>query len=427
MTEQPAEPTISNDSRPMAPFFIVWSGQAISLLGSNLVQFALIWYLTATTGSATVLAIASLVGLAPQIVLGPFAGALVDRWNRKRVMIFADAGIAFATIILAVLFAFDVVAFWHVYILLFIRSLGGTLHYTAMSASTALMVPEKHLTRISGLNQTLYGGVTIIGPVLGAYLLEILPMQGILAIDVATAALAIAPLLFIPIPQPKKGEPTGEEAPANIGRDVVEGMRYVWKWPGLFGMLVMISLANLLLQPAFALLPILVTEHFGGAAQELGWIEAGAGLGMLAGGLLLSAWGGFKQRVYTFIMGAAGIGAGMAVIGFTPKTMLPMAVGTIFFVGLMITAIDGPLVAILQANVDPNVQGRVMTLTFSAAKIMTVISLPIAGPIADLIGVQLWYRAAGIFCALLGVSGLLIPAIRNLEKDRPVPATSAAD
>jgi DHA3 family macrolide efflux protein-like MFS transporter len=292
------------------------------------------------------------------------------------------------------------------------------MHYAAMSASTSLMVPEKHLTRISGLNQALYGGLSIIGPVLGAYLLDLLPMQGILAIDISTAALAIGPLLFIPVPQPKKGEPTGDEAPQNIGRDVVEGLRYVWKWPGLFGMLVMISLANLLLQPAFALLPILVTEHFGGAARELGWLEAGAGLGMLSGGLILSAWGGFKQRVYTFFMGATGLGVGMALLGITPNTLLPVAVGVLFFVGLMIAAIDGPLVAILQANVDPNVQGRVMTLTFSIAKIMTVISLPIAGPIADLIGVQIWYRVAGIFCSLLGIGGILVPAIRNLEKDR---------
>jgi len=414
-----SESTISTDSRPMAPFFVVWSGQAISLLGSNLVQFALIWHLTDTTGSATVLAIASLVGLAPQIVLGPFAGALVDRWNRKQVMIFADAGIALATVVLAVLFALDVVAFWHVYILLFIRSLGGTLHYTAMSASTSLMVPEKHLTRISGLNQTLYGGVSIVGPVLGAYLLEVLPMQGILAIDVSTAALAIAPLFFIPIPQPKKDKATGEETSSTVVRDVVEGMRYVWKWPGLFGMLVGISLANLLLQPAFALLPILVTEHFGGAAQELGWIEAAIGIGMLSGGLILSAWGGFKQRVYTFFLGVIGIGAGLTVIGLTPAGLFSMGIGAVFFVGLTIAAIDGPLVAIIQANVDPNVQGRVMTLTMSVAKIMTVISLPIAGPIADRIGVQIWYLSAGLFCALLGIVGLLIPAVRNLEKDRP--------
>jgi DHA3 family macrolide efflux protein-like MFS transporter len=403
----------------MAPFFVVWSGQAISILGSNLVQFALIWYLTETTGSATVLAIASLVGLAPQIVLGPFAGALVDRWNRRLVMIFADAGIALATVVLAVLFAFDAVAFWHVYILMFIRSLGSILHFAAMSASTSLMVPEKHLTRISGLNQTLYGSVSIIGPVLGAFLLEILPMQGILAIDVVTAALAITPLFFIPIPQPEKDKSAEDGSPSSVMRDVADGLRYVRSWPGLFGMLIMISLANLLLQPAFALLPILVTEHFGGAAQELGWFEAGAGVGMLAGGLLLSAWGGFKQRVYTFIMGASGIGVGMAVLGVTPATLLPMAIGAIFFVGLMIAAIDGPLVAIIQANVDPNVQGRVMTLTISVAKIMTVVSLPIAGPVADAVGVQAWYRVAGLLCALLGISGLLIPAIRNLEKDRP--------
>jgi DHA3 family macrolide efflux protein-like MFS transporter len=173
------------------PFFTIWTGQAISLLGSQLVQFALIWWLTKTTGSGTVLALASLVGLVPQILLGPLIGTLVDRWNRRVVMIVADSIIALATAGLALLFWNGNIQIWHVYALMFIRSLAGGFHFTSMQASTSLMVPKEHLSRVQGLNQMLNGGMNIISAPLGALLLEILSIQGILSIDVLSALFAI--------------------------------------------------------------------------------------------------------------------------------------------------------------------------------------------------------------------------------------------
>ncbi len=174
-----------HDNRPWkAAFFTIWGGQALSLLGSQLVQFALIWYLTVLTRSATVLATAALVGILPNIFLGPFIGALVDRWNRRKVMLAADSLVALATMVLAVLFAFNLIEIWHIYLVLFLRALAGTFHNNAMSASTSLMVPVEILTRVQGLNQMLNGGLNIAAAPLGALLLELLPMQGILAIDV---------------------------------------------------------------------------------------------------------------------------------------------------------------------------------------------------------------------------------------------------
>src|SRR5215216_7140935 len=183
-------------------FFTIWSGQALSLFGSALVQFSLIWWLTQKSGSATVLAIATLVGMLPQIVIGPFAGALVDRWNRRIIMIVADGTIAAFSLLLAYLFATGTVQVWHVYAIMAVRALGGAFHFPAMSASTPLMVPKEQLTRINGLNQALQGVNSLAAPPLGALLLGILTTQGVLLIDVGTAMLAILPLLFIPIPQP---------------------------------------------------------------------------------------------------------------------------------------------------------------------------------------------------------------------------------
>ena len=163
----------ADEKRLMRRFFVIWGGEACSLVGSALVQFALVWWLTIETGSATVLAFAMMMAMLPQIVIGPFAGALVDRWNRRHVMIFADIGIAFATVILIALFALDVVQVWHIYVVLLVRSAGGAFHWPAMSASTTLMVPKKHLARVGGLNQAISGAVSIVAPALGAILMAV--------------------------------------------------------------------------------------------------------------------------------------------------------------------------------------------------------------------------------------------------------------
>ena len=206
-------------------FFTIWGGQAFSLFGSALVQFALIWWLTQETGSATVLATATLFGLLPQIVLGPFSGPLIDRWSRRLVMIFSDAGIAIATGVLAYLFWAGLVETWHVYAVLFIRSAGGAFHWPAMQASTTLMVPEKHLSRVAGMNQTLQGLVSIIAPPTGAVLIGWLPTQGVLMIDVVTAIIAILPLLFLPVPQPvRQVHPDSDGKHPTYWQDVKEGI-----------------------------------------------------------------------------------------------------------------------------------------------------------------------------------------------------------
>ena len=183
--------TVHDDMPWRARFFTIWGGQAISIIGSQLVQFALIWYLTAKTGSATVLATATLAGLLPNVILGPFIGTLVDRWDRRRIMLVSDTVIALATIGLAVLFALDVADIWHIYVLLFARASLGSFHTNAMAASTSLMVPVEHLTRIQGISQMLSGGLNVIAAPLGALLLGVLPMQGILALDVFSALFAI--------------------------------------------------------------------------------------------------------------------------------------------------------------------------------------------------------------------------------------------
>ena len=164
----------------MTGFIIIFIGQAFSLFGSRLVQFSLVWWLTMESGSASVLAFASIMAIIPQVLLGPFAGTLVDRWNRRIILMVSDGVIALAVVVLAFLFSQGSVQIWHIYVIMVIRSIGGAFQWPAMQSSTSLMVPKEHLSRISGINQSLGGLANIMAPPLGAILLEFVPIQNIL-------------------------------------------------------------------------------------------------------------------------------------------------------------------------------------------------------------------------------------------------------
>jgi len=411
--------------KSLKSFFLIWGGQALSLLGSRLVQFALIWWLTRTTGSATILALASLVGLLPQVLLGPFVGVLVDRWQRRRVMLLADGMVALATLFLGILFWLDVVQIWHLFLVLFVRALGGTFHWPAMQAATTLMVPEQSLTRIQGMNQALNGALSVVAAPLGALLLELLPISGIIAIDVSTALFAIVPLLLIMIPEPEKATAGIEAAATSFRNELVAGLRYVRGWPGMMILIGFATAINLLLQPAFSLLPILVTDHFQGNAFHLGWLEAGAGVGIVVGGVFLSVWGGFSRRILTTLSGVVGLGLAMALTAVVPASWFPLAIFTLFAVGGFIALIDGPLLAIVQAVVAPEMQGRVMTLLGSSVKLATPLGLVLAGPLSDLVGVRYWFLAAGVLSLLLGGAGFFNRRLLGIEEQQRSPAPVA--
>lgn len=405
------------------PFFTIWTGQIFSLLGSSLAQFALIWWLTRTSGSAKVLAGATLIGMLPQIFLGPFAGALVDRWNRRLVMMAADGMIALASLWLAVQFLTGQAEIWQVYVVLFIRSAGGAFHWPAMQASTSLMVPGAHLARVAGMNQMLNGAVNIIAPPLGAMLIELFSVQTVLFIDVATALIAILPLTWVAIPQPV---PQASAAAASVWNDLKAGFRYVWSWPGLLILLLGATLINFISIPAFSLLPLMITRHFNAGALELGWMQTAWGVGMVIGGLLLSIWGGFKRKVITSLAALAVAGVGQMLLGFTPGHLFFLALAAQFITGVMIPLVNGPLFAIMQTVVDANMQGRVMALMGTFATAAAPISLAVAGPLADRYGVQLWYVLSGITFLIMGGVSFFLPALLNLEDGRAQPGQTIA-
>jgi DHA3 family macrolide efflux protein-like MFS transporter len=249
-----------------------------------------------------------------------------------------------------------------------------------------------------------------------------MPLHWIMMIDVTTAIFSILPLLFIIIPQPAM-PPAEATLAANISavwEDMLVGFRYIWKWSGLFWLLILVMLINFFVNPAMSLVPILVTKQFQGGALELGWLNASWGVGMLIGGLVLGAWGGFRKRTYTMLMGTFGLGVGILMAAFAPASMLPLAIIG-FLVGSAMNAItNGSGFALLQTLVAPEMQGRVFTVVMSMAGAMSPLSLAIGGPIADWFGVRTLYFIAGGALILLSVIGWMTPVILNLEDQASV-------
>jgi DHA3 family macrolide efflux protein-like MFS transporter len=250
-------------------------------------------------------------------------------------------------------------------------------------------------------------------------LLGVLPLHSIMMIDVTTATFAILPLFFVRIPQPQRSAPV---APAgnkpSLWSDVREGLRYIWNWPGVMAMLVMATVINFLFNPAFSLMPILVTKHFGGQAMQLAWIDSAWGIGVVVGGLTLSVWGGFRRRILTTLVGLVGMGLGTLVIGLSPATAFELALAGMLLAGFMNPITNGPVFAVIQSVVAPEMQGRVFTVIGSLTAAMSPLGMAVAGPVADAFGVQVWFVMGGAVCVLMGLSAFCVPAIVHLEDGR---------
>jgi MFS transporter, DHA3 family, macrolide efflux protein len=392
-------------------FFTLWIGQALSLLGSQLVQFAIIWYLTQETNSATTLAIASMMGLLPGVLLSPFIGTWVDRGNRRLILIAADTTVAIATLALTLLFGSGLIQIWHIYVALFVRAVAGGFHQSAFGASVVLLVPKEHLARVQGFNQALYGGLNIISAPLGAFLLAVLPMQGILGVDVVTALVAVSILLFVQIPQPE----SRTQSQGTFWQDFRAGFRYIITWRGLVMLLGLVMVINFFYSATEPLTPLLITNHFRGDAHQLGWWFSSFAVGTILGGVILGAWGGFKRKVVTAQLGLILMGLSTMVVGIVPADLFWLGLVANSTAGLLLPIINGSFGATLQATISPEMQGRVFAFIFSAAMLVSPIALMVAGPFADAFGIQLWFVVAGISCTLMGILGFFSSDVMRME------------
>ncbi len=386
------------------------------MFGSSVGGFALAWYMAKETGSATVLATAMMIGYIPAIVLGPFIGPFIDRWNRKKIMIYGDLVTALLSLVLVILFWTHNIQIWHIYVINACRSISGSFQWPAMAASIPMIVPEKHLTRANGLTMMLNGIINLIGPPAGAFLMEVLAIQWVLAVDIITAAIAIGCLIPLVIPQPPR---TTLTAKPNIIGDMVQGFRYIASWRGLLFLFILFSLMNFFGAPISALMPIFVTNHLNGEVLKLGWLQTAFGAGVIAGGLILGVWGGFKRRILSSFAFIVVSSVATIVFSFIDIRTYWLGLAMLLIIGIDNAFINGPLNAVLQSVVARDVQGRIFSLLGSISGGMIPLGLAVSGPVTDAIGVRTVFLISGIATLVLAVAGFASRDLMTIENRKP--------
>jgi DHA3 family macrolide efflux protein-like MFS transporter len=403
-------------------FFTILSGQAVSLLTSGTLQMVLIFYLTEKTGSALVLSLATFFGFLPHALLGPFIGVWVDRWSRKAVMIGADLFIALAGVVLAVVALRVDPPIWIVLGILFLRSVGTAFHSPAMSAVTPLIVPEDQLVKCAGYSSSIQSISFLVSPALGAVLYARWSISAIVGLDVIGAIIAVLFVAFIAIPKPPRADQVGQE---SFFTELKNGYVVLRNEKGLVQMLWSGTLYMLVFMPIGALFPLMSMGYFGGTTTHAAIAETAFSVGMLVGGLVLGAWGGFKRRILTLGLSVILMGTGFAVAGLLP---------TWGFVGFAVLCVvmgfaapfHGVQNAIFQERIAPEYLGRVSSLSMSMMTLAMPIGLILAGTFAEVVGVQTWFLISGILVVLIALLMMSMPAVRALD-DKRTPAVLASD
>lgn len=393
-------------------FWSVFAGQAASLIGSALTQFVLLWWITDRTESVSALAIAGLVALLPQALLGPLGGTLADRWSRPAIMITADLVSAGCMSVLIGLFLTGSVELWHLYAMMFVRSAMQAFQQPAATASTAMLVPATFLGRAAGLNQSLTGIMTVAAAPLGAVAISLMPIGHALAIDVATAVLGVLPLLVFEIPQNRVTPHAGP----NLWREFREGLDLVWGNPGLRRMYALLGAIVLIVMPSFTLVPLLVKEHFGGAAPQVALVESMGGMGMVAGGLLVAAVSP-RRHVRWVLWGFAISCMTLAMTALVPSGYLPVAITMWAVSGVAYIAGNAPFTVLLQSIVPNHLQGRVLSLLATVMGLASPIGLALATPLGEWIGVRWLFVVLGLLGAIASLLGFTSPILRRLGHD----------
>jgi DHA3 family macrolide efflux protein-like MFS transporter len=427
----------------MRAFTIVWVGQLVSLLGTAMAQFAYTIWAWEVTGEATALALMGFFAFGPAVLLSPVAGALVDRWNRKLVMMLSDLAAGLSSTAILLLFVSDSLQIWHLYMAGAFAGVFQAFQFPAYSAAVTMMLPKEQYSRASGMLSLAQSASQVFAPVLAAALLAIIDMSGVLSIDIITFVFAIGALLMVHIPQPETTE-AGREGRGSIWKESAYGFRYIIARPSLLGLQLVFFALNLFTAFGFTVMAPMILARTGNDKVLLGSVQSAFGVGGVGGGLLLSAWGGPKRRVHGVLLGMASgslLGTMLMGLGQGPVVWAVAAFFSMFFVPI----INGSNQAIWQAKVAPDVQGRVFATRRLIAQITVPVAMLMAGPLADRVfepammpetgawaatfgglvgagpgaGMALMFVITGVLGALVGLAGYAFQAVRDAEDILP--------
>ena len=427
----------------MLGFTLVWIGQIVSVLASGMTTFAMTIYMYQQTHSATAMAFVQVAYITPFLIMSPIAGVMVDRYNRKLMMMISDIAGATATLTLFILYATGHLQYWHIYMASAVAGIGTTFQWPAYSAAISVMLPKEQYGRANGMMSLIEAGPGVISPFLAGALIPLIQIGGILLIDTVTFWLAILALAVVFVPQPPKTT-EGKESEGGFLNEAAFGFKYIFARPSLLGLQMVFFFGNLFSGIGFAILAPMLLARTGQNTVALGSVESAASIGMVIGGIGMSAWGGFKKRVHGVLLGWMLSSLGGSIV-FGLGRGLPIWVPAIFFSGLFVPLVNGSNQAIWQAKVAPDLQGRVFSARRLIAWFTNPISPIIGGTLADFVlepamkaqnsglaqllgpvfgtgpgaGMSLLIVICGIGGFLVGLTGYFIPAILHAETKLP--------
>lgn len=422
----------------MTGFILIWLGQIVSILASSMTQFGLSIWMYQRTESATAMGLMQVFFVTPFLIMSPIAGVMVDRYNRKVMMMISDLTAVVATSGIFVMVVLGRLEIWHLYVAAVFLGIGNTFQWPAYSAAISTMIPKQQLGRANGLMSLMEAGPGVVAPLLAGALLPVVGLKWILGIDVISFVFAVGSLLIVSIPQPKQSE-EGEKAKGSMFKEAVFGFRYIFARPSLLGLQLIFFFGNLFSGIGYTVLAPMVLARTNQNSLIFGTVETAGAIGMVAGGIIMSAWGGFKRRVHGVLVGWLLLGLiGTMILGL--KFGLPVWITGMVLGGLVTPLLGGSNQAIWQSKVQPDLQGRVFSSRRLIAWFTNPISPIIGGTLADFVlepamrtnsqlaGTFSWLVGTGpgagmgllmVFCgigmSLVGLAGYFFPVVRNAE------------
>lgn len=388
--------------------------QTLSLFGSSLVQYAIMWHITLKTQSGVMMTIAIVCGFLPTFFLSPFAGVWADRYHRKALIMLSDSLIALSTLVLAILFLMGYDMLWLLFVMSAIRALGTAVQTPTIGAFLPQLVPEDKLTKINATNGSIQALVMLVSPMLSGALLTMATIETIFFIDVVTAAIAVLILLlFLRVPVHAKAL---EKQATGYFRDMREGFDYIRHHDYVKNFFFFCAVFFILAAPVAFLTPLQVARSFGDDVWRLTAIEITFSIGMMAGGIIIASWGGFKNKVHTMTLSSLMIGACTFALGIIPIFWIYL-----FFMGLVGAAMpifNTPSTVLLQEKVEGDFLGRVFGVLGMISSSMMPLGMLVFGPLSDVIKIEWMLMGTGL---LMFIQGFFLMGNKVLiEAGKPV-------
>lgn len=366
-------------------YIIFWIGQLLSLLGSSVVQFSIIWWITVETGSEFFLALSAFLGFGPTMLFTPIAGVFVDRWSRKKLIVTVDFFQAVATVGLIFAFMIGIANLWFVLAIITLRGIFQAFHGPAVQAIIPLLIPKEKLSRMNGLDYLLTGVIFMVGPLVGALLLNYFILQEVLWLDAITFAIAIIPTIIISIPSVKT--PTLVKEKMRFLTELSEGFSFIRTQQGLLALLAVFAAANFFMSPLFVLLPLLVKEVHLGGPEELALLFAALQAGIIGASMIMSSWKGFGNNAHGVALGIFIMYFGFIICSFTPQGLYPLLILGMLLNGFGLPIANVSSQTIWQKIVPPEKLGRVYSVRLTIAQGSGPIAIILTGILGELFGI----------------------------------------